>query len=152
MSHKHKRSKFTPGWPDTLAFGRRDGVESELEQFVDDVSTAGVYCLRLLQPYYSNMLTERWKYYNDCEPPDWAWAAFHSDAVYYVGGTDDLRWRLSDHVQSVTNFAQITAPFPPWKVYDAISLPDRETALEVEPKCAENLRQELGDDSFVYQA
>jgi predicted GIY-YIG superfamily endonuclease len=91
-----------------------------------------------------------WDEWHSSEPPDWAWAAYYADEVYYVGGTGNLTKRVREHIDP--DGARIEAAFPPWKVESATTTPNRTAAIEYEEKRAEELRSKNDDSVFVYQA
>jgi len=140
------RKDYTPQWADTIAFGERD-IFKEVKELENSESPAA-YVYRLLKPATKSVLIESWEYWHDEEPPSWAWAAFHSDEVYYVGGTSNIWFRVQDHSEHDRS-AKIMSVFPRWKLDMIEPCKNKTVAFERERQLAVEYESE---NRFVFQA
>jgi hypothetical protein len=140
------RYDYQPTWCEALAFDPKK--PEEILSDIDDVHTPAAYAFELLQPKNKQTLIDDWEYWFDTEPPSWAWAAFHSNTVYYVGGTSDIWFRVQDHAEPDRG-AKIMKCFPRRKVEIIEPCPNEDAAFEREEQLADELES---DDVFVFQA
>jgi len=69
------------------------------------------------------------------DPPRWAWAAFYSDRLFYVGQTASLWHRMTQHVDGVSSvFACV---FKRYRIEHIEFVKTREQALKREKELAE---------------
>jgi hypothetical protein len=109
-----------------------------------------VYCLRLAKPNSKYAFIEGWREWYAKEPPSWAWAAFYSDKVFYVGATSDMWYRIRDHIADPEKGAKICSVFPVWKLNTVWKFEDKDAAFSFEEEAASIIEGE--HDAFVFQA
>lgn len=84
------------------------------------------------------------------DPPDWAWAAFYSDDLYYIGQTNDLRERLLQHTWEMHRSSIFVSVFNPKILVEVEFADSREDVLILEEKLAEKYQNK--DGAFAYYA
>lgn len=129
-------------------------VETDLEQFVDDLSDAhapGVYALRLSTPSDRETVRERWSAAYDVDVPEWVWIAFESPAVLYIGAAKNVHARLHEHLDSPNRSASICHAFPIHSVWDVWWFDSLERAFERESGIAMDITNQH-PGVFVRQA
>ena len=86
----------------------------------------------------------------DDEIPSWAWAAFYSDEVFYVGSTTDFYNRLIEHCTYLGRSTMFTKLFPVRQVFDIEAKSKPADAMNGEMSKPSELKKEY-PESFVYQ-
>ena len=110
-----------------------------------------VYVLRCNNPRKADTLIDVWKFWFDevaDEIPSWAWAAYYSDQVYYVGYTADPYSRISAHVEAPNEGARFVKTFPPHEIEELHWFDFEDDARIYEEQRAEELSD---SDTFVSQ-
>jgi len=75
--------------------------------------------------------------YDPHKPEKWAWAAYYSDRVFYVGQTNCLHRRLLDHQSAPEATSIFNVVFMPMRVERVEWVKTREQAKELEKELAE---------------
>lgn len=122
-----------------------DGTESKFEDHWVDLTDNEKHYKRIHDEFgrpAGTVLT--------ADVPSWAWAAYHSDAVGYVGSSHSIQTRLLDHWWGEVLFTRL---FPPSEIhsYHVLEGFSEDERLEVEEKVARRFEQQYSDQ-FVYQA
>lgn len=104
-------------------------------------------------------LAEEWRkfatefdYLDPHNVPSWAWAAYYSDEVYYVGMTSNIYERIQDHVWEIDEKTSIfNCIFPPVYINSIEWVNTEAQALQREEERAAEVEKQYRD-AFVYQA
>lgn len=96
------------------------------------------------------LFTEDDSHYNENEVAKWAWAAYYSPELYYVGYTSNPYERMLDHQADPEKSSVFLGIFPPLNIEKIDWYRTQEQAEQAEIATAE----EYGDsrEVFVYQA
>lgn len=73
--------------------------------------------------------------------PQWIDSAYEADEIYYVGMSNDVSRRITDHVLGTKSGAMFTKLFPPVKIHDVEYFETRKEAKKKEQEVAEDLKE-----------
>jgi len=85
------------------------------------------------------------------EPEKWAWAAYYSDRLFYVGQTESLFYRLLDHQAEPEKTSIFNVVFQPMRIEKIEWMSTREQAKKREKELAQHY-SDRSKDWFSYSA
>jgi len=91
------------------------------------------------------------KCYDPHDPEKWAWAAFYSDELYYVGQTNSLHFRIHDHAWDPDRTSVFNCVFTPTWLQRVEWVKSRDAALKLESELAEQY-SDKSENKFAYSA
>lgn len=144
---------------------RKKVVSMVTETYIDDYSW--VYVLKCDNPNKDRLMKRHETFFtkkieepNYDDIPDWAWAAFYSDSIYYVGSTNDIVTRLNEHYEGTTlrkknediswTDTKFTKYFPIDLLVSLEKCLNLTMARRKEKEKADGLKESFGD-VFVFQ-
>jgi hypothetical protein len=85
------------------------------------------------------------------DPPNWAWAAYYADRVFYIGQTSCLFDRLLDHIECPEKTSIVNCVFDPMRVERVEWCESKKESKQLEEKLADEYSNR-GKGWFAYYA